>query len=294
MRRVAEGDHFARVVHRSEDEVGQLARTLNAMLDDLEDARQTVSYLQKIGAWQDMARRIAHEIKNPLTPIQLAVQELREKYPGTGQPGDSSGRLLDVSAEIVQDEIDSLRRLVSSFSEFSKVPDVELVQVSVHRILKEFERAYGHLSDRESDRLEVIPAPPGLEILGDRQLLKNVLVNLVENSVLSAREAGIEDVHVRVEATFSQCGRAELSIRDVPSVEISVNDNGPGVAPERRETILEPYHTSRSDGSGLGLATAKKSSWTIAVRVTWNRPTWAERVCHSYSAGVGCGFAESS
>ncbi len=251
--RVAGGDLRARVPDLGQDELGQLGAAFNGMLDELDSAQRKLSYLQKIGAWQEMARRIAHEIKNPLTPIQLAVQQLREKDPKTSP---AFTRMLQTSVEIVEDEIESLRRMVTSFSRFAKVPEVQVVPVEIARVVEEFDRAYGHLTERETDVLEVSPVPAGLTILGDRQLLKQCLVNLVENAVLSQRERG--PVHVRV------------SVRPVPpepgvdpglpatACELRVDDNGPGIAPDRRERVFEPYESTRKEGTGLGLAIVKK------------------------------------
>lgn len=245
MLRVAGGNLEARVPDLGGDELGQLGAAFNGMLDELASAQRKLSYLQRVGAWQEMARRIAHEIKNPLTPIQLAVQQLREKDPGK-DPAFS--RLLQTSVEIVEDEIESLRRMVTSFSRFAKVPEAHLEPTQLARVLSEFERAYGHLTEREADVLEVLPADPELAIDGDRQLLKQCLVNLVENAVLSQRERG--PVHVRVSARAAA---------DAPGiVELRVDDNGPGVAPDRRERVFEPYESTRKEGTGLGLAIVKK------------------------------------
>jgi nitrogen fixation/metabolism regulation signal transduction histidine kinase len=238
MRRVASGDLSVRAPRLGRDELGQLAGAFNTMLDELEHTRRRVAYLQRVGAWQEMARRIAHEIKNPLTPIQLAAQQLREKDPGT-DPAFS--KLLRESVEIVEDEVEALRRMVTSFSQFAKVPEVALEPVSLERILSEFERAYAHV-DAE---LEVV-LDVDLQVLGDRQLLKQVLVNLVENAALSAREHGVAP-KIRVAGDRA----ADMAC-------LVVEDNGPGVALARRELVFEPYETTREHGTGLGLAIVKK------------------------------------
>jgi two-component system nitrogen regulation sensor histidine kinase NtrY len=244
MTRVAEGDLSARARELGRDELGLLGQAFNDMLEELQRTQRRVVYLQRIGAWQEMARRIAHEIKNPLTPIQLAVQQLREKDPGLSP---EFSKLLRLSVEIVEDEIAGLRRMVSSFSQFAKVPKVSLEPVSVARVLDEFQRAYGHLTEEATDTLVVEPPEKPATIQGDRQLLKQVLVNLVENAVLSAREAGRQPVRVEVTAAVVDT-----------NVEIHVDDNGPGIALERKESVFEPYETTREQGTGLGLAIVKK------------------------------------
>jgi nitrogen fixation/metabolism regulation signal transduction histidine kinase len=247
MARVARGDLTARVRQLGPDELGQLGAAFNGMLDDLSAAQQKVAYLQRIGAWQEMARRLAHEIKNPLTPIQLAVQQLREKDP---ELSPEFSRLLETSVEIVEDEIEGLRRMVSSFSLFAKVPEVHRERIPLSDVLEEFERAYGNVMERASVDLEVESPHAAEEIMGDRQLLKQVLVNLVDNAVHAGQEAGRSPIHVRVSSA-----RVEKA---AGWVELCVADNGPGIARDRREQVFEPYETTREDGTGLGLAIVKK------------------------------------
>ncbi len=244
MTAVAGGDLSVRSAARGADELGQLSAAFNDMLDQLQQAQERVGYLQRIGAWQEMARRIAHEIKNPLTPILLAVQQLRDKDPGHS-PQYSA--MLATATEIVEDEVQALRRMVTSFSQFAKVPQVRPEAVGLARVLEEFERAYGHLTEEDDDVLVVEPVQADPQILADRQLIKQVLVNLVENAVLSAREAGRSPV------------RVEVSTKVRPDhVVICVDDNGPGIDPQRRTRVFEPYETTREQGTGLGLSIVKK------------------------------------
>lgn len=251
MRRVARGDVRARAGHHGHDEIGQLAADLNAMLDELGQARSKVAYLERIGAWQDIARRIAHEIKNPLTPISLVASQLRHEGMRLASGADARfERLLRDSVDIIDDEVAVIRRLVSSFSQFARLPEVRLEPVDVGGLLDEFERAYGHFGegDHEHDRLDVLRPDAPVLLSGDRQLLKQVLVNLVENAVLSVRERGTGPVHVRVSVVHN----------DDATIELHVDDNGPGVDPSRRDEVFEPYVTTREQGTGLGLAIVKK------------------------------------
>jgi nitrogen fixation/metabolism regulation signal transduction histidine kinase len=244
MRRVGQGELGVRARQLGRDELGQLGEAFNRMLDELQAAQAKLGYLQRIGAWQEMARRIAHEIKNPLTPIQLAVQQLRDKDPGLSP---EFSQMLRTSVEIVEDEIRGLRRMVTSFSQFAKVPEVRLEPVGLGRILDEFERAYGHLTDEAEDVLVVRPPADDVQVFADRQLLKQTLVNLVENAVQSAREAERRPVVVEVSSQIAD------GVADV-----CVDDNGPGIATDRKERVFEPYETSREEGTGLGLAIVKK------------------------------------
>lgn len=244
MTAVAEGDLSVRSSAKGADELGQLSLAFNDMLDQLQRAQDRVAYLQRIGAWQEMARRIAHEIKNPLTPILLAVQQLRDKDP---KVSENFSRMLATSTEIVEDEVEALRRMVTSFSQFAKVPEVRVESVKLSRVLDEFERAYGHLTEEADDVLTVQQPASDPALMADRQLIKQVLVNLVENAVLSAREAGRRPVRVEVSAEVT-----------ASAVEIRVDDNGPGIAEDRRTRVFEPYETTREQGTGLGLAIVKK------------------------------------
>src|SRR5205823_5340845 len=129
---VAGGDLEVRVPEEGDDEVGDLAVSFNRMLGEIERSRARIEYLQRIGAWQDMARRLAHEIKNPLTPIQLAVEEVHSKYAAldrgkaTVEDDARMRKLLDTTLEIVTEEVGTLRRLVSEFSDFARLPRARL------------------------------------------------------------------------------------------------------------------------------------------------------------------------
>jgi two-component system nitrogen regulation sensor histidine kinase NtrY len=139
---VAAGNLDVRVPVTGTDELTELARVFNRMLGEMQQSRARIEYLQRIGAWQEMAQRLAHEIKNPLTPIQLAVQECHRKYAGE----DPRFRaLLDTTLEIVEEEVGTLRRLVGNFSSFARLPHAELREASLRDFLRECSEQLGHL-----------------------------------------------------------------------------------------------------------------------------------------------------
>jgi nitrogen fixation/metabolism regulation signal transduction histidine kinase len=239
-RRVGEGDLDVRVAPRGSDELDELGRAFDRMVAELGDARSRLGYLQKVSAWQEVARRLAHEIKNPLTPIQLAVQELASKYNG-GDPAYK--RLLATAQEILTEEVGAIRRLVDDFSAFAKLPKVEPEPLDLAQVVEDFARAHPEWHDA----LKL--APNGhVGALCDRMMLGRVLANLVENAAQAATEAGRQpQIHVAVTSSAAE-----------NAAQILVDDNGPGVPDKLRDRIFDPYFTSKAQGTGLGLAIVRK------------------------------------
>ena len=238
--RVGAGDLSVRVAPRGNDELDELARTFDVMVAELGDARSRLGYLQKVSAWQEVARRLAHEIKNPLTPIQLAVQELASKYRGDDPV---YRRLLATAQEILNEEVGAIRRLVDDFSAFAKLPKVEPAPVDLSQVVEDFARAHPEWQEfLHVDRNGQVGA------LCDRMLLRNVLANLVENAVQAAEAAGRKpEIRIAVAPSAAERG-----------ARLTVDDNGPGVPEDARERIFDPYVTTKENGTGLGLAIVRK------------------------------------
>ena len=260
-RLVGEGDLNIRVPEGGGDEIADLAGAFNRMLGEVESSRARIEYLQRISAWQEMARRLAHEIKNPLTPISLAVQEIHRRYAGSDPEYQ---RLVDTTLEIVEDEVGTLRRLVGEFSDFARLPQASLFRADLAEFLREqalrFGVRSGELDSGETALDELLSlrqaadikmefvVPEGVcEALIDAQMLRRVLFNLVRNAAQALLASPSGDRRVRVR--LAQVG---------DFWNLDVEDNGPGIPVELRETVFDPYVTTKDDGTGLGLSIVKK------------------------------------
>ncbi|HJZ84628.1 MAG TPA: ATP-binding protein [Polyangia bacterium] len=235
-REVGAGNLGVRVPVAGRDEIAELGGAFNEMVAELDESRARIAYLERIGAWQEVARRLAHEIKNPLTPIQLAVQQLHNKYPGSDPKFQ---RLLDEVNEIVGEEIGTLRRLVEDFSAFAKLPRVVLGPLDLGELVADVVR--GRPEWEGKVRAGALDEP--FLVRADKQLLRRALVNLVENAL----QAGARTVEVRAERA-----------REPRTARLIVDDDGPGVPTNVRERLFEPYFTTKEHGTGLGLAIVKK------------------------------------
>jgi two-component system nitrogen regulation sensor histidine kinase NtrY len=254
-RQVATGDLAVRIAKPGRDELGELAHSFNEMVADLRESRDRIAYLSRVSAWQGIARRLAHEIKNPLTPIQLAIQEVAEKYDG----GDERYRKLVTTArEVIEEEVATLRRLTTEFSAFARLPQVEPVPTDLGEFLDDCQAAFGATFAEQGVQVGwKRPAKP-IHVAIDRQMMRRVIDNLVRNAVEALLGAAKSESkggpprpapHVEVEAGPADDGRHAL---------IAVRDNGPGISAEDQDHIFEPYFTTKPTGTGLGLAIVKK------------------------------------
>ena len=262
---VAQGDLSVRVPVTGSDELTDVARSFNRMMAEITQSRARLEFLQRMASWQEMAQRLAHEIKNPLTPIQLAVEQCHRKY---GGEDEKFRQLLDTTLEIVEEEVGTLRRLVENFSNFARLPTAELRLASLRDFLRDCRDQLGHLEDPSlgADSPDAEPLATknvdidwrlpkeALPAAIDRQMLRRVIVNLVRNSVQAIRDDRAKRSepdavigHVRVSTQKRDAG-----------TDIVVEDDGPGISEDQRARVFDPYFTTKTDGTGLGLAIVKK------------------------------------
>jgi nitrogen fixation/metabolism regulation signal transduction histidine kinase len=239
-RRVAEGDHEAQVEARSQDELRTLVESFNQMARDLRRQRRDLERSNRLAAWAEMARQVAHEVKNPLTPIQLSAEHLQRVWSdGTADFGGA----LKTCTETILKQVRTLRGMVTEFSAFARPPAPALERHDLGAIVEDAARPYrAALPPGVELAVEGEPVPP---VRADRRLVERALVNLLENALQAVGESGRITVRVSRRA-------------DPDRVEVVVEDTGPGVPAEMRERIFEPFFSTKTSGSGLGLALVKK------------------------------------
>jgi len=211
-----------------------------------EDVSQIVS-AQRVEVWREVARRIAHEIKNPLTPIQLAAQRMQRKLAGRLEGEDRA--ILEDSTRTIVNEVDELKRLVDEFAQFARRSPGEKRSQDLNQLIEETLPLFSQARPEIVMRFEPDEALPRVEI--NRDAVKRALVNLLDNAV--AAVSGEIKGPIRTDAPREILVRTRYDV-DLDRVCLEVADTGPGVTAEIRSRIFEPYYSTRVGGTGLGLA----------------------------------------
>jgi nitrogen fixation/metabolism regulation signal transduction histidine kinase len=221
---------------------------------------------QRDAAWGEVARRLAHEIRNPLTPIQLSAERLRRRL--AGSLGAEDADLLERSTHTIVQQVEAMKQMVNAFSEYARAPDMQVARFSLNQLVSEVADLY-----RSQDQgLEIVTTiDPRLEELeADRGRLRQVVNNLVTNALEALESTRPGRIELATE-------RAELDGQ--PAAVLTVSDNGPGFQPELLSRIFDPYVTSKTRGTGLGLAIVKKIVEEHGGRIEAdNRPGGGARV----------------
>ncbi len=234
----ARGDLEHRVPVRSKDEVGAVAAAFNFMMEDLRTSKERLVIAERIAAWQEIARRLAHEIKNPLTPIQMAMDTLRKTWK---KKHPSFDEILEESTATVMEEADRLKHIVSEFSAFARMPKPGFQRLDLNELVRSALALYqGGAAPIEIKLFDQLP-----QIDADKNQLNQVVLNLVEN----ARDAIGQraDGHIAVSTKLGEAGDRAMLI---------VEDNGPGIPGDLKDKVFAPYFTTKHarGGTGLGLA----------------------------------------
>jgi signal transduction histidine kinase len=217
-------------------ELKGLIDTFNRMTGELKDATDKLVASERIAAWQEVARRLAHEIKNPLTPIRMSLETLLAASQ-RGPLDDRFKGLFTESARAVLEEVDRLKRIVDEFSQFARLPRPELATHDLAEVVQPVMALY---SAHDGLQFDVALAPGGVVSI-DRDQLTQVLVNLVKNAE---------------EAMTGRSGAIHVRVLVGDEVKLEVEDEGPGIPAELRDRLFEPYVTTKPQGTGLGLPIA--------------------------------------
>jgi two-component system nitrogen regulation sensor histidine kinase NtrY len=195
---------------------------------------------QKAAAWREVAQRIAHEIKNPLTPIQLSAQRLRKKFQDKAQDFD---RICDESTQVIVNEVGSLKQMLDEFSKFARMPAPQMSMCSLDEVIKEVVTLYQAAHRDIEFQLELDPDLPSLNF--DREQIKRVFVNLCDNGIHAMNQKGRLSIHTK----YDMKRRRAV---------VSIADEGTGIAVEDHDKLFVPYFSRKKTGTGLGLAIVRR------------------------------------
>jgi nitrogen fixation/metabolism regulation signal transduction histidine kinase len=227
----------------SADEVGQLARDFNGMTEQLVEQRDRMIQAERVAAWRELARRLAHELKNPLFPLQITIENLqRAREASSKQFDDQFDEVFRESTSTLLAELAALKTIVGRFSDFARMPAPQLEAVDVNQIAREaiqlFEAQLGAPGQARIDAKLQLAAEAG-EVPADADQLRRALRNLVLNALDAMPKGGTLTIRTS---------------RHDGKVAVEVSDTGQGLTPEECDRLFTPYYTTKQHGTGLGLA----------------------------------------
>src|SRR6056297_256684 len=237
IQRVISGDYSFRILTRSEDELALLVGSFNSMVSELEQSRTKLMQTEKVTAWQEIAQRMAHEIKNPLTPIKLSAQRIQRAYT---QESPKLGRVIESSVESISQEIEHLNQLLGEFRDFAKLPTPFFQETDIRnlitKVLSTYQPSYPHV-EVHTDYLEQIT------VSLDPHQMTRVFSNLLKNSFESIDD---EKGNISISTDLVRKGHTHYC-------RIKIEDSGRGIPRDLEQKVFHPYFTTKESGTGLGL-----------------------------------------
>ena len=212
-------------------EIDSLVNSYNKMIDDLEDSAERLAKTEREQAWQEMAKQVAHEIKNPLTPMRLTVQSFQKN---SGFKSQDEKLKLNDFCEVLIEQIDTMSNVATSFSDFATLPKTQLEKTDIVEATKKVVEIF------EQNNITLETSDENIFVKLDKEQWIRVMTNLIKNSIQSIPYDRESNIQVKI-------------IESTKKVKIIVSDNGLGVSNKNREKIFEPKFTTKSDGMGLGL-----------------------------------------
>ena len=234
---VGEGNLDVRVTSSASGEIRELVTTFNEMVADLRKSGEELRQVERELAWKEMAKQVAHEIKNPLTPMKLSVQHLQQAFKDRAPDLDA---LVARITQTLADQIDTLARIATEFSSFARMPERRFERIDVHSFLLESVQLFREVQGIEIQTIFCDTRPV---LLADREELRRVIINIIRNAIQAMNQKGMITITTSTKA--KECS-------------IAISDTGPGIPASLHEKVFEPNFSTKSDGMGLGLAMARK------------------------------------
>ena len=230
-----------KIAYDGNDEIGTIVKAYNLKLEELEEAALQLAKSERESAWREMAKQVAHEIKNPLTPMKLGIQHLLRSYDPSNE--GSKERLERVLNSVIE-QIDGLTRIANEFSNFAKMPDPQKVEIDLLGIISNSATLF---EMEENCTIEIHSEESLLLLKIDKDQWIQVFNNLIKNAIQSLNER--------------KDGKVSISVKkrqETNQIVIQVSDNGTGIPNEQKDKIFIPHFTTKSTGSGIGLSVVKQ------------------------------------
>ena len=249
--RISLSEKNEKINYSAKDEIGSLVNEYNHMVDQIQESAELLARSERESAWREMAKQIAHEIKNPLTPMKLSVQHLKRTYK---EPGEKTDEQVDKITEMLIDQIDDLSAIATEFSNFAKMP---LAKNERLNLVKKLENAIDLFKDYDRCMISLhINTKDPVYIHADREQISRVFINLIKNAIQSVPE--------------SKTGKIEVVLdRKDQTAIVTVKDNGKGIPEEIRDKLFQPNFTTKSGGMGLGLSIVRNIVRNAGGRINY-------------------------
>jgi nitrogen fixation/metabolism regulation signal transduction histidine kinase len=225
------------IVYQRDDEIGQLVKQYNKMVMELEASANKLAEQEREGAWREMAKQVAHEIKNPLTPMKLSIQHLQRAF----ESGRDVEELFKKTSKLLIDQIESLSTMAGEFSGFAQMPSRAPEAFNVSEVLSDTLSLY-ELYDRIKFKRSI---SENVYVLADKEQIKRVFTNLLKNALQAIPDEKDGEISIQLWS-------------DESKVQIRVQDNGVGIQEELRKKAFIPNFSTKNSGMGLGLAISRK------------------------------------
>ena len=241
------------------DEIGELVDSFNVMQDELSESQQKLARQERELAWQEMARQVAHEIKNPLTPMKLSIQHLRRAYSETKKSASQEfSTMFDRVTTTLTEQVDALARIANEFSSFGRMPHRRIDKVDLNLVLTEAAELMRANADAT---IELNLDENDTIISADKEELRRATINLIKNGIQSTPDGREVQIHITSQV---------METHGAGTVRVEISDNGSGIPEEVKERIFEPNFSTKTSGTGLGLAIVRKTVEELGGTIGFN------------------------